>query len=68
MNVEFNDSGMGGGYTGGSYGQPQFTPQGVGMAGWLMKKGIVKDQQGADTMLLGVAIAFFVLTLITIFW
>lgn len=66
MNVEFNDSGMGGGY-GGGYNQ-QFTPQGTGMAGWLLRKGIAKDQQSADTILFGVAIAFFILTLISIFW
>lgn len=67
MNVEFNDSGMGGGYTGGGY-NPQFNSQGSGMAGWLLKKGIVKDQKTADSVLLGVAMMFFVFTLITIFW
>ncbi|MEK9131970.1 MAG: hypothetical protein AAB447_03605 [Patescibacteria group bacterium] len=67
MNVEFNDSGMRGGYSGGGYNQG-FTPQGTGMAGWLLKKGFAKDQKSADTILFGVAITFFVLTLVTIFW
>jgi hypothetical protein len=67
MNVEFNDSGMGGGYTSGGY-NPSPGVGVPGMAGWLLRKGIVKDQKGADTVLLGVAVTFFVLTLITIFY
>jgi len=38
-----------------------------GMVGWLIKKGIVKDQAIANYILLGVAVLFVILT-ITVFF
>ncbi len=54
---------------------PQFTPSGAlgqpqtsGMSGWLLKKGIIKDQSQAGGVLLGFVILNIIVTIFVVYY
>ena len=59
MSVEFNEPGMGGSTSGG---YPVSQSQTSAMIRLVMKTGLATDEQSANKVLLGIAVACFILT------